>query len=276
MLLEILRLVLYAVGFLVFLVLSQDLHIFPGAFLSKVMLFPQHCKKVPQEVRSSFVRTEDGKRLELWRYEADEQTVLSKYRALIFHGNGASLESFVFVQMWLASLGIVSYSFDYRGYGRSTGWPSEKGFALDSDAIWKHITTTEAVNPSHTIVVGISIGSASAARIAALHGARLLILSSPFTDLRSAVRAQPFVGMLSSFVRYSFSTVDYVRQLTQTDLIILHGLKDRIIPPCQAVHLQNAYAGSGQLRRLVSEIGGHNSAFYLLREPLRAVLERWL
>jgi len=267
---------LYSLGFIVLLIVTQDVHIFPGAFLSKAKYFWQRKKKIPPQVESFFIKSADGTKLEVWRYKAEEKTNLSDYTALIFHGNGGPVENFIFVQMWLAELGISSYSFDYRGFGRSGGWPGERGFYLDSDAMWQYVTERENLKPSKTIVVGISVGSGPAARVAALHQPKLLILSSAFTDLRSAVRAQPVVGLLAPFVWHRFPTIDHVRELETTHLLLAHGLRDNIVPPIHSEQIEAAYNGTGMVRRLSSEASGHNMAFYALKEELKAAVMSWL
>ena len=266
------KLALYTLGFIVLLVLTQDIHIFPGAFISKLGVFWNRNKKTPPQVISQFIKSKDGTTLEVWRYQPEEKTDLSDYVAIIFHGNGSPLENFIFIQMWLAELGIPSYNFDYRGYGRSSGWPSEKGIYLDSDAIWEHVMVQEGVDASRVVIVGISVGGAPAARVAAQHSPKLLLLSSAFTDLRSTVRAQPILGILWPFVWHKFSTIEYVSRLGKTDLILAHGTRDKIVPCKHSKELESAYKGTGQVRRLISDVAGHNLVFYDLKDELKESL----
>jgi pimeloyl-ACP methyl ester carboxylesterase len=178
--------------------------------------------------------------------------------------------------MWLADLGILSYSFDYRGFGRSTGWPSERGFNKDSDSVWSYVTDREGVSAKQIVVVGISVGSAPASRIAAIHQPKLLLLSSAFTDLKSAARAQPVVGLLAPFVWHRFPTVEHVSRLKETHLLLAHGLRDKIVPPHHSEVLREAYVGGGNVRRLTSEDTGHNMAFYGLKDELKEAMLEWL
>jgi uncharacterized protein len=273
---ESLQIALYVIGFLIILILTQDLHIFPGALTSKIRLLFQRIPKIPSEIESKFILTKDGRKLEIWKYRPESQTNLSDYVAIIFHGNGGPLENFLFIQMWFAELGIRSYGFDYRGYGRSSGWPSESGIYLDSDAVWEHVLKSEDIEASKIIVVGISVGGAPAARIASMHAARLLLLSSAFTDLKSTVRAQPVVGILWPFIRYRFPTIDYVRELKKTDLLIAHSSRDNIVPSDHSEKLEAAYRGTGRGQRLTSDTAGHNLAFYDLKDRLRDTVLEWL
>ena len=275
MVMDYLGLLIVVIGGVVFTILTQDIHIFPGAFFPKFRIWDRG-KKAPYPVESSFIKTVDGKALELWRHPNEEETDLSKYIGIVCHGNGSTLEDFLFYQMWLSELGIRSYNFDYRGFGRSEGWPSEKGIYKDSEAVWEHVLMTEGVDASQIIVVGVSIGSGPAARLARTYQPPLLILSSAFIDLKSVVRSQSIIGWLAPFVRHSFPTIEYVRELKTTHVLLAHGLNDTIVPPEHSNMLEGAYTGSGHVRRCVSAEGGHNMAFFDLKNELKEIVKKWL
>lgn len=266
---NILLIALYIVGFIALVVLTQDLHIFPGAFISKLKSIFRPKKKIPPQIESTFISSKDGTKLEVWRYTPENTSSLSDYVAIIFHGNGGPVENFLFVQMWFGELGIPSYSFDYRGFGRSDGWPSESGIYQDSDAVWEYVKESEKISSDKLVAVGISVGSGAASRAAALHQPKLLLLSSAFTDLKNVVQAQPLVGLLSPFVRYKFSTRSYVRELERTHLLLARGMKDKIVPPVHSELLQDAYQGSGKSQLFSAEEAGHNLAFYALKDELK-------
>jgi len=273
---DALYIALYSAGFILLVVLTQDLHIFPGAFISRAQYLWQRNKPIPHGVESCFIKSKDKTNLEVWRYAPGQMSALRDYVAIIFHGNGGPVENFIFVQMWLGDLGITSYNFDYRGFGRSGGWPNERGIYLDSDAVWDYVIEREKITASQIIVVGISVGSGPAARIAARHQPKLLLLASAFTDLRSAVRAQPLVGFLAPFVWSKFPTINFVQELRDTHLLIAHGIHDRIVPPDHSVKLEEAYRGHGSVERLCSDAAGHNMAFYALKDQMQATLSDWL
>lgn len=262
----------YILGFALFLVLTQDLNIFPGAYNTKLMFWSQRNKEIPREVESIFIPSKDGTRLEVWHYRSELQTPLSKYVAVVFHGNGGAVENFLFVHMWFAELGISSYGFDYRGFGRSSGWPNEKGIYLDSDAAWEYVCEREKLPSSQMISVGISLGGAPAARIAALHQPKLLLLSSAFTDLRRVVGSRFIIGLLAPFVWSKFPTIDFIRQLKETNLVIAHGDRDSTVSHSHAAELEQAYSGSGEVRKLISRDGGHNMAFFDLKDELKVAV----
>jgi fermentation-respiration switch protein FrsA (DUF1100 family) len=99
-----------------------------------------------------------------------------------------------------------------------------------------------------------------------------LILVSAFTSLRDAVRERFFLGLLAPFVWYHFSTIDYVRLLQKTNLLIIHGAKDRLISPAHSAKLEQAYRGAASVRRILCPRSGHNGVFSSLRDELRKAL----
>jgi uncharacterized protein len=265
----------YLLGFVVLVILTQDIHIFPGAFLSKAKFWRRN-RKPPSNVESIFIKASDATKLEVWRHAAEHETRLREFVAIVFHGNGGPMENFLFIQMWLGQLGIVSYNFDYRGFGRSEGWPNERGIYLDSDAVWEYVLAREKVDQSQVIIVGVSVGSAPAARTAAKHQPKLLLLTSAFTSLRGAVRAQPVIGLLAPFVRHKLSTIEHIRNLKSTHLLLAHAVNDKIVPYSHSSELEAAYAGAGRVLRLSTTEAGHNMAIYALKNELAKTLMEWL
>src|SRR5690606_31161327 len=113
---------------------------------------------LPPGVESVFVKTPDEKQLEVWRLAVAE----SRYVAIVFHGNAGDVENFFVFQQYLQTLGITSYGFDYRGFGKSSGWPSEEGLYIGSDTVIDYVLDKEGVDPDSLILVGVSIGSGPA------------------------------------------------------------------------------------------------------------------
>ena len=266
---------LYSLGFVLIIVVTQDIHLFPGAFYSLLTRKKRDPRTLPAGIESDFISTSDQKRLEVWRHESEPSVEKLPFIAVIFHGNGAPLKNFLVVQQWFAALGISNYGFDYRGFGKSSGWPSETGIEEDSDTVWNYVLQREEITPEQVIVLGVSVGCAPAARIAALHQPKMLVLVSAFIDLKTVVDEQLLFGPLSRFLWYRFPTIDYVKQLESADLLLAHGEKDRLIRPYHTKVLQEAYRGSGCVERVTTNAPGHTSTFYATRKVLgQWILER--
>ena len=259
-------------GFLVFLflfiVLTQNLQVFPGALLSLPIKISR--PKPPRGVESIFIRA--GRReLDVWRMPPAAGEVRPR-AAVVFHGNGGWLKHFVFPQLWFSALGITSYGFDYRGFGRSSGWPSEQGIYQDGEAVCRYVLEREGLTPEQLIILGISVGGAPAARAASRLDPKLLVLVAAFTSLPDVVRAKPFFRLFSRFLWYTLPTSSYIKALRSANLLIAHGENDRIIPPSHSRELEKAYRGTGAVRRITAPAAGHNAVFYALRSELARLL----
>jgi len=224
--------------------------------------------ELPAGVESIFVSTEDEKRIELWRLPASSSRV-----AVIFHGNAGDLANFFPYQQYFESIGITSYGFDYRGYGRSTGWPSESGLYLDERAVTNYVMQREKIKSDSLILVGVSIGAGVAAHAANEFKVGTLVLFSPFRSLPDAIRAVPLFGVLHPFSFYSFPVQREVAKLDANCFIVAHGQKDNVIPFAQGQTVYNAYRGKGNTTFLSSPQGSHNDLLFLLHQQLTKSLE---
>ncbi len=257
------RLFFAAVFFSAVIILIQPLQVFPGAFSGLLNSAQRDPKTLPPGVQSFFVATEDGKRLEVWRLEGNGETSTTKPVAVVFHGNAGDVANFFPYQQWLSSIGITSYGFDYRGYGKSSGFPSEEGVFKDGKAVWNFAAKREAVDPAEVIGLGISIGTGPAARTALLYRAKTLVLITPYASLKEVAKATPILGYLAPFLWYSFPTEEYLKQLPGTCLVLAHGKKDTVIPFAQSERLEKAYQEKGKVFFVRSEKAGHNDVFFL-------------
>lgn len=259
---------LTCVGFYIFTICTQSIHIFPGAFFSLFKSKARSIKDLRHGVESIFLSTPDNKKLELWRLPATG----SPYIGIIFHGNGGTLENFFLTQLWFQEMGITSYGFDYRGYGKSTGWPSEKGITIDSDTVWKYIVDREHIQAENIIILGISIGCGAASRVASIHQPKMLVLSSGFINLPQVVKDNPVTKIFAPFVFHKFPTIEYVKELKNTRLILASGLKDTIIKPYHSKYLAAAYQGNNAVTHLECPESGHNGVFYSLRREMQQLV----
>jgi len=231
-----------------FFVLTQDFQIFPGVGISPTT--------PPEDVTEFTVTTSDGEKITAWRVTAAAPA--QPKVALLFHGNAQSLTSFVNVQRWFAQHGFTNYAVSYRGYGKSTGFPSEEGIYRDGEAVMELLLTNERLMPNDVVVFGNSIGTGPAAYIAARFNTNSLILIAPYADLPTLVSELPFFWVLSPFLRYHFPVREYVGQLVDTCVIAAHGERDTTIPFHHATTVRAAYSGSKTFSLIAARHAGHN------------------
>jgi fermentation-respiration switch protein FrsA (DUF1100 family) len=172
--------------------------------------------------------TADGQRLHGWSMKQERPRATVVY----FHGNGGNLSIWAPILAGISRRQFSVIAFDYRGYGMSTGSPSEKGLHRDVEAI---VSSPELLSDPDIPIVywGRSLGVAMAAHAAARRPPHGLILEAGFPDARSLLGASPMavVALLSS---YRFSAADTLRRLTtRVPVLVLHGDADEIIPIAQ-------------------------------------------
>lgn len=254
-----------------FIVLIQDVIIFPGAMTAFFNQKGERAEVLPKDTNGTFIKTEDGELLEVWKMDASGKAPQNKV-IILFHGNGETLESVHHLQRWLSSIGFTNYSFDYRGYGKSTGWPSEEGIYRDSDAIFKHVIQSEKVEPSQIILFAFSIGTAPASYLAAKHEPALLIALAPFKSIPERARDTPIYKPLTPFLRYEFPTDKNIAALKATSLVIAHGAWDTIINPHHSYQLAPLYNGSGSVKTIFHPTARHNDLLRHISEEIEEIL----
>lgn len=244
-------------------VLTQDVQILPG-------VRPSNCPSVdpPPGMESYFVTTSDGKRIEVWHMGLEGSQPGKRKAAIIFRGNAGSLQTFIALPQWFQSLGVESFIFNYRGFGRSSGWPSETGIYRDGEAVWNNIVRERGFHPGDVTILGTSLGSGPAAQLASIMQPKTLILLAPYSSIPDIVRSFPFLGYLAPFLWYDFPTAQYVSKIQSKCLIIAHCARDTVIPSQLSARVEQAYHGSGRVHRLIAAEGYHSQEFSLLKPEL--------
>lgn len=140
---------------------------------------------------------------------------------------------------------------EYRGYGRSAGYPSQDALVDDAQYFLDLALKRPDVDPDRLVIHGRSMGGAIAAQLAARHNPRAMILGSTFTSMRSLGARKALVPPF--LVRYPMDTAAVLRKL-DVPLLIFHGKHDEIIDVSYA-HKLHAIAKHS---RLVLLDCGHN------------------
>ena len=201
-----------------------------GALESRFVFFPYKGENetpaslgIPYRVVS--LTTSDGERLTAWQLEPERPIADVVY----FHGNGGNLSIWLPVLAALHQLQLRVLAIDYRGYGLSTGSPSEAGVYLDAEAVARHAQSHRAPAGVPLVFWGRSLGgpiAASATRSVAPDG---LILENTFADKAAVAGTQPVLRVLNWFTAYEFSTVELLRDF-RPPVLVLHGDADSIVP----------------------------------------------
>ncbi len=187
---------------------------------------PETPEDLGVEYEEIFLPTSDGETICAWFLNRSDPLA----QLVLFHGNGGNLS--IGRLDFLVSLYRRRYSvfvFDYRGYGKSSGSPSERGLYLDARAavsyFWRHLHQ----DPQRVVYFGRSLGGVTAAAAAAFHPPHGIILEGAFPDKKTLLAHYPLLRLLAVFSRYRLSTIHFLRKVNCPALVI-HGEYDRVVP----------------------------------------------
>ena len=195
--------------------------------------------------------TDDGERLGAWWIDARAQP---RGHVLVCHGNAGNIGDRVLHADLLSAAGFDVLLFDYRGYGHSTGTPSEEGTYRDARAALASMLARPGVDPARVLYLGESLGGAVALELALRHPPAGLVLLSSFTGVRELSRVHyPFIP--AALVPDAYPSLRRIPRL-RSPLLVLHGQRDEIVPLPHAEALLGAAPKPKQMR--VFPGCGHN------------------
>jgi fermentation-respiration switch protein FrsA (DUF1100 family) len=181
--------------------------------------------------------TSDGETLVAWYLPPQSDKPLIVY----FHGNSGTLTNRALKFQVLAREGFGVLAVSYRGYGGSTGAPSEQGLYTDARAAMAKAHALGFAD-DRLIVFGESLGTGVAVQMATEFVVRALVLESPYTSI--ANRSQELYPYLPVYwlVRDRFDSLAKIPAI-QSPLLVLHGEDDPTIPPAHGRALLAAASG---------------------------------
>ena len=180
---------------------------------------------------------------------------------LWFHGNGSNLSHpgrVEYIKLLHDRLGVSFFIFDYRGYGRSAGRPSEPGLYQDAQDALAYLRSREDVNPERIVYYGKSLGGAVASHLAIQNPPYRLILESTFTSTPDMARVQfPFLP-LRPFLYTRYSNRQHLAAI-HAPVLIIHGDRDEQVP---VQHADTLYAVANEPKQLYIVRGADHDDVY--------------
>jgi fermentation-respiration switch protein FrsA (DUF1100 family) len=242
--------------------------------LNSLLFFPaREILATPAEARLVFepveIQTADGERLHGWWIPAGVRPATA--HVLLSHGNAGNIGDRVMHAALLCAAGFDVLLFDYRGYGRSTGRPSELGTYRDARAARSALLARPDVDRDRVLYLGESLGGAVALELALEFPPAGLVLMSTFTSVRDMARRHyPIIP--PAVVPDAYPTLRRVPRL-QAPLLVIHGDRDDIVPSLHGHALFDA-APSPKLLHII-EGAGHNDLVSLAGERWAAAIARF-
>lgn len=226
-------------------------------FIQRWILFPRYMIKpepgagdnVPGLVRLS-VSSSSGE-VEGWLLPGEGVSKERPGPAVIFaHGNGELIDHWPEPLAALRRMGVSVLLPEYRGYGRSPGWPSQDAITEDYVKFYDLLAARPEVDRSRIAFFGRSLGGGAVCSLALRRRPRAMILMSTFSSVTRMARRYLVPSFL---VRDPFDNLTAVSQLN-IPLLIVHGRDDSLVPH---EHGQQLHAAAPQ-SKLVTVEAGHN------------------
>jgi uncharacterized protein len=246
-------------------------------FQARLIFFPnvpgRTLAATPSQIGLGFedvrIRTADRVDLHGWYVAAQAGAPA----VILCHGNAGNIAHRLDWLEMFCGMGFAMLLFDYRGFGRSRGTPTEQGTYLDAQAAWDYLTNTKGFPPRSIVIVGASLGGPIAAHLAKDVGPGALILVSTFTSVPNLASNLYWYLPVRLLARFQYPTAAYVA-CVHVPTLVVHSRDDETIPFLHGEELRRRASGSAQLLEI---FGDHNAAFMLSRpklaEGMRSFLE---
>ena len=178
----------------------------------------------------------------------------ARYTLLFSHGNAEDIGQVMFFLQPFYDAGFSIMAYDYRGYGTSSGKPSEDGVYSDANATYDYVTQELHLPPNQIIAMGRSLGSAAAIHLAATRPVAGLIAEAPFL---SAFRVLTRMQILPWD---KFNNAREIRNV-HVPVLIVHGSGDQVVP---FWHGRRLYELAHEPKTFMPVLGaGHNDIVLL-------------
>jgi len=209
--------------------------------------------------------TDDGETLHGWWIPAADS---SRATLLFFHGNAGNISGRLESVQQFRQLGLDVLIVDYRGYGQSTGAPSEEGIYKDAGACWRYLTEARGIAPEDIVIFGRSMGGGPATWLAQRQSPGAVILESVFTSVPDIGAHHYSFLPVRALATNQFDNESRVADIDAPTLHI-HSRADRVVPFTLG---RQVYEAASEPKQFLEIQGGHNDGFLVSEdEYLRTI-----
>jgi uncharacterized protein len=170
------------------------------------------------------LKTADGESIVIWHKPAPEGQPTIMY----LHGNAGSLGTRPRKLDFLAQSQFGVLAVDYRGYGGSSGEPSEAGMVLDAVTAYEWLAA-KGVDPRDVMLLGESIGSGIAVQLAAAKQVAAVALEAPYANAVDIGAERYWYLPVRLLMKDQFRSSEHIANI-KAPLFIIHGTEDFVVP----------------------------------------------
>jgi len=218
-----------------------------------------------QPYEEYFISTPDNQTINALWFKPSQK---AKGLVIYFHGNADNLQRWGSYAVDITQLGYEVLMIDYRGYGKSSGTPNEHALYDDARLVWNW--AKEKTEHQKVVIYGRSLGSALATHLATEVQPDLLILETPFDELKNA----SMLRYLFYFVplKTKFATKEYLGKV-KGKIVIFQGTDDWVVSLASAEGLKPMLKETDEF--VIIPEGGHRNLrdFVLYHTKLASVLQ---
>lgn len=257
--------IVYGVLLLMLYIFQPRLVFLPGLPGRALTATPEQIGLRYEEVH---LETDDGETLHAWWLPHPD----ARATVLFHHGNAGNISHRLDSLRIFHDLAVNVLIYDYRGYGRSTGNPSEAGLYRDAEAAWNWLTESRAVASGEIILFGRSLGGAVASHLAEQVDAGGLIVESTFTSVPD-IGAELYWWLPVRWLsRLDFDAATSVSR-ADMPVLVIHSVEDEIIP---FSHGRRLHELAGERATMLEIRGDHNTGFLASGDLYRNGLDRFI
>jgi hypothetical protein len=233
-------------GFGLLLYLTQSRYVYaPG---SAILATPADAGLAFEDLA---LNTSDGERLGAWYVPGPTN---ARGTVIVCHGNGGNIGDRLPALQALHRLGFNTLIFDYRGYGASTGKPSEQGTYRDARAAWDWLTQQRQTPTNRVVILGRSLGGAVASHLAAEVQPAGLVVEASFTSLPDLAASLYPIFPARLMCRFRYDNLAHLREV-RCPVLVAHSPNDDMIP---FAHGRRIFEAANEPKEFATLKGTHN------------------
>jgi fermentation-respiration switch protein FrsA (DUF1100 family) len=198
---------------------------------------PEKFKLNPERIH---FKSSDGTKLFAWYFKSKSKN--RKGTFIQFHGNAENISSHYLTLTWILEHGWDLFTFDYRGYGKSEGTPTQKGTILDGIAALDHAYGLHQTSGGGKFVIyGQSLGGAIAMRshldFKNKDSTFLIVQDSTFSSYREIAKMKmksfwltwPLTPLSGLLISDKFASKKALKE-NKTRMLVIHDTQDPAVP----------------------------------------------